>query len=1180
MKIKTTNIKKPSPKTLLFIIPAIVLMLSLLIAFNQTVANHRNYPTEDSWKFYDVSNTKRFFKEFFFTASVNLQKLLIDNQTIKKTLQDNHIDYLEISTSATNLLKLNSDLPKTGQKYVKATLIAADQKDNQNIRLKYRGDNYYHWGFTKKSIKIKYDDDQIINLVNPKEIDFLADKIAFDLAKYLKIPTPKTKLTGLFINNDFKGIYLETQEVDSLFASQQNPPFEAIFQGENVGSSKKSGPGLFHNEDKWQVNGGHSSKDNLKTFISALNNDDFDQLKQLLDFNHWANFYSFISIVHGSHLDNTHNWFLGSYNQKFYPIVWDPVGWVMSYKYGNGIEELKSEVSQTLRRNVFFNQKFINTLWSTINQQNTPEWLDQTIDQQQITLANILDYDFFKGGVFKNPKGVRAPQSSQNIQQEIDLLQQRIKQRFEFINDSISTASAKYYIDQDTQYLHIQYTGIASATITTPQNQPIEVLNLGSFLPLPSSLKQTLVSGRTTSQGVHPYAIICPMTYRIKTNQSSENSHLNLLNQLTGKSIKVEKVDHFKPSDCEMDFTNPDTSTDTPNQNPISINNNENQFEIKFSTINPNIYFSHQEKAKDNITLSTPTFSYQNVDFDKKIFSQKINLTFKNTPYFGQKRIDLYPLDRQYSNLPLSIDIAKLVSLPFPKTELVNLSANNFYIDQFLLVEDLKNKSFFETNQLTYDTDIYKFKKGNSSKIENWEKISSDPRIKNKNIDTLKDLFNSIEKPDQLVNLIDWQNLAHFYTYLELTGDQFPEYFLYFDNTQAKFKFIPQKQSLYKTDPNSSNFNNLDPLLTAITKHPKTRNLLLSKIKQVTINPSLLENQPNYPESFWSIYQLNLQHFQTLQDQITVDPIKTEIDRDLFVQSQKIFNPGEDHNSIIIRAGDYNITKNIIIPAGLKVTIHPGTTLNINPKVSIISYSQVIALGTKQKPIKIIPRKDKAWGVFALIGENTNQSVFEFVTIDGGSEAFINRTYLSGQFSAYHSNITIKDSTFINSQSDDGLNLKYSDSLIQNSHFANNSADAIDLDYVTGIVENNTFDNNGNDSIDISGSTVSIKNNHIKNSGDKCISIGEQSQPQIENNFLDGCNIGIEIKDQSTADIHQNTIQNNNIGINAYQKKDFFSGGTINSYTTTFFNNTADTDYQNTFTGTKLNTDNSKITIY
>jgi parallel beta-helix repeat protein len=1108
MKYKKKKINKIA---ILFITLDLFIITLLITSFKQSLANYHHWKSTSDWTSSQQINTKRFIKEFFYDIKISFKKITTTKKTIINTLDQQQVPYYQINASNTDLKSLNSNLPFSGDKYINVTISSSESKQKSNAKLKYRGDNYYHWGFTKKSLKIKLPDGQVVNLINPKEINFIADQIGFKLAQKLGLYAPESQFVGLFINNEFKGIYQEVQEIDSLYANQPENNFKTIFQGENVNPTPKTGLGLFQDPNKWNISGNYLPKSTLVNFLSSINNNkDYSALNKTIDINYWAKFYSFVSIIQNCHYDALHNWFLGSNNNKLYPIIWDPVAWVQKYEVGNGVEDMKSPISETLRKNVNFNSLFINNLWKIINDENTKNWILNTIDSEKKSIFPILKYDYFKGGVWGNKNGFRAIQSNANIESEINNLEQKILTRLDFIKKTLSKASVTTYYDPINKYLYFEYSGLAEASINLPLDQ-ITVYNNGHFEKLPNFVKY-IFSGRTKERkGNLVYAQTCPITYRIKT--INKNTNISIINELTNEEIQLtKKTKPFKINDCQMDFTPLINNNETAKKPPQN-----NKLEINFDSVNVADFFDPEEKINnEKIKINFQNQEYNQVEFDKNQFNPKLNLNLKKgTSYQGRERLDLLPYNNGWDTVPNGIQIAKSLNLPTPLTQSVNLYANNNYIGEYLLIEDIKNKSWFETNKLTFDTDIYQLKGDNPNNINDWDKINTDPHTKKDDFSTLKKLLNSLTK-----DLIDKNNLESFQEFAYKTGNEQPSYILYFDNTQGKFLILPDEFITYKP------------------------------ITDFQFKDSLLSN----------IYQSN------------------EIS-----DTTKIQNPNSifsiEGKNITIKKSTYTINSNIIIPSGFNVTIEAGTTLKFKKNISLISFSPINAIGTSENPINITNKDNNAWGVFAIIGSE-QPSTLKYLNIENGSEAFINNLYISGAFSAYHSNINIDHCSFKGSSSDDGINIKYADTNITNSLFQNNSADGIDFDFVTGFVENNTFIKNGNDSIDISGSEIIINNNNIQKSGDKCISIGEKSYPTITNNNLINCNIGIEIKDLSSATIKNNLIQDNNIGINAYQKKEFFGSGTANVYSTVFKDNKKDIDYQNTFTGTKLKSDKSAIIIY
>jgi parallel beta-helix repeat protein len=209
-----------------------------------------------------------------------------------------------------------------------------------------------------------------------------------------------------------------------------------------------------------------------------------------------------------------------------------------------------------------------------------------------------------------------------------------------------------------------------------------------------------------------------------------------------------------------------------------------------------------------------------------------------------------------------------------------------------------------------------------------------------------------------------------------------------------------------------------------------------------------------------------------------------------------------------------------------------------------------IAEGTENN--KIIVKSldpEKPFGTFSIYPENNNSKVkltnFE---INGGNEAIIDGVYFSGQISIHSANVFINNSSFINSKSDDGINIKFSEVAIKNSNFINNIGDGIDLDYCKGIFINNKLifenyeglNNIETDGLDISGTDIKIQENTFEKFSDKGISVGEKSYPLISMNTFNNNKMAIAIKDSSIAKVEKNIFHNNKEDITLYIKKKLY----------------------------------------
>lgn len=263
---------------------------------------------------------------------------------------------------------------------------------------------------------------------------------------------------------------------------------------------------------------------------------------------------------------------------------------------------------------------------------------------------------------------------------------------------------------------------------------------------------------------------------------------------------------------------------------------------------------------------------------------------------------------------------------------------------------------------------------------------------------------------------------------------------------------------------------------------------------------------------------------------------------------KKILSPNNDIEKYIVSAGYYTIEDNITFPDYVDVVFEPGTKIFLSEGISIYIKGGFIAEGTKDQPIILKNLNSKPFGSIAIKGTSLRPAKVKLnnLHLSGGSESIIDGTYFSSQMSIHIADVTIKNSSFKYSFSDDGLNIKNSQVDIQNNLFENNSADQVDLDFVYGSVSNNVFDFIGDhegkltDGLDISGSVLNISNNLIQNMSDKGLSIGEKSQANIFDNYIEKNNIGIALKDGSKICLKHNSLVENSDELLIYIKKSMY----------------------------------------
>ncbi|WP_109299833.1 hypothetical protein [Aquimarina sp. AU474] len=276
-----------------------------------------------------------------------------------------------------------------------------------------------------------------------------------------------------------------------------------------------------------------------------------------------------------------------------------------------------------------------------------------------------------------------------------------------------------------------------------------------------------------------------------------------------------------------------------------------------------------------------------------------------------------------------------------------------------------------------------------------------------------------------------------------------------------------------------------------------------------------------------------------------------------------------NQNQIILPKGNYQVNKTLFIPANHKVIIEKGVSLDLINNASIISYSPIIAEGTKELPITIFSSNNSGAGVF--VSSSKTKSILQFCEFINLSNPNSDVWDLSGAVNFHETDVQISHSTFRNNRCEDGLNIIRSNFSINHSSFENTFSDAFDGDFVEGSIQNTIFTNNGNDGIDISGSSIFINNIEIKNSSDKAISAGESSTITGKDIVISGGEIGIVSKDLSKISLQDVHISNTRLGLSSFQKKPEYGTGSIDISKLILKNNELDHLIEN---GSQLLVDN------
>lgn len=237
------------------------------------------------------------------------------------------------------------------------------------------------------------------------------------------------------------------------------------------------------------------------------------------------------------------------------------------------------------------------------------------------------------------------------------------------------------------------------------------------------------------------------------------------------------------------------------------------------------------------------------------------------------------------------------------------------------------------------------------------------------------------------------------------------------------------------------------------------------------------------------------------------------------------------------------------------VVILPGTTLKMGKGASIIFEGRVLANGTADQPIRVVPRDADPWGVLALRGKGADRSELAYCNLSNGSGLKTPMAEYSAMLSIHDvDEILVRGCVFEDSQVvDDMVHAVYSSVEFEDCTFVRSLFDALDLDITTGTVQNCRFIESGNDALDLMTSTILVRDCEIAGSVDKGVSVGEDTEAMIQNTKILGCKIGVQIKDRSRAVVYNCDLVGNETGIDAYKKNWRYDSGGFGFIYKSFF---------------------------
>jgi hypothetical protein len=247
-----------------------------------------------------------------------------------------------ITVDQKDIEQLNANLPDSGKRqFFKAYMKVTGEPKVKKIKLRYRGDNNYHWLYDKKSLRIKlmgsvYDMEKTFNLINPVEMSSYRDVVNYAQARKLGLLAPDCYPVRVKINGRYMGVYLYVSQVDeSLLRKNKRMP-GSIYYGD-LGVGDKGGH-VWDGQQKWQKKASRNrqqknNRQDISLLIKAINEYTPAEFIQFTEtYLNKSAFFKFIALdrLFGSHhhdFVHNHKIYFDPYKGKFEPIAWDIRFW-------------------------------------------------------------------------------------------------------------------------------------------------------------------------------------------------------------------------------------------------------------------------------------------------------------------------------------------------------------------------------------------------------------------------------------------------------------------------------------------------------------------------------------------------------------------------------------------------------------------------------------------------------------------------------------------------------------------------------------------------------------------------------------------------------------------------------------------------------------------------------------
>jgi len=284
---------------------------------------------------------------FHFFLGNNIKKEWI-KITASKPLNDDEspLKTFHITVKQDALDSLNENLPTSGKNhFVDAYMKVSDDKKIRKVKLRYRGDNNYHWLYKQKSLRIKlakndtYNLEKKFNLMNPPHITYMLDYVYYKKSREMGLISPDYFPVRVYINAQYMGVYVYLSQIDESLLRKHKLMPGSIYFGDHSRTDKSRGvPGLWFNAKYWDKKSARNveqkaNREDINFFINAVNNFTDNEFSDFVEtYIDKKQIFTYIALdrLYGSNhhdLGHNHKLYFDPYKGKWQFIAWDIRFW-------------------------------------------------------------------------------------------------------------------------------------------------------------------------------------------------------------------------------------------------------------------------------------------------------------------------------------------------------------------------------------------------------------------------------------------------------------------------------------------------------------------------------------------------------------------------------------------------------------------------------------------------------------------------------------------------------------------------------------------------------------------------------------------------------------------------------------------------------------------------------------